>query len=194
MQIVQYPHPALRWKSSPITEITPDLHQIVREMFDLMYQAEGIGLAANQVGLPYRIFVINLSGEKEHADEEHVFINPEIVHRKGSQEGEEGCLSLPKLFAPVRRAKDIVVEAFDLTGEGFEMDLDDLASRAVQHETDHLDGILFIDRLADPKKREVSPVLEDFELEYRRQQALGTIPPDSAIAAHLKQLAQAQHV
>jgi peptide deformylase len=148
MQIVRYPHPALRFKSVPITQITAELRDAVREMFDLMYAAEGIGLAANQVGLPYRFFVLNLTGKREEQDQEHVFINPEIVKRKGTQEAEEGCLSFPKLYGPVRRAGEIVVEAFDLDGHGFELAIDDLASRAIQHETDHLDGILFVDRLS----------------------------------------------
>src|SRR5262249_60464488 len=119
MQIVRYPHPALRYKSVPITQITEELRAAVREMFDLMYAAEGIGLAANQVGLPYRIFVLNLTGKREEKDQEHVFINPEIVERKGSQEAEEGCLSFPKLYGEVGRASEIVVQAFDARGAGF---------------------------------------------------------------------------
>src|SRR5437764_2227764 len=114
-------------------------------MFELMYTVEGICLASNQVALPYRIFVLNLSGKREEKDQEHVFINPEIIKRKGTQEAEEGCLSFPKMYGQVRRAEEIVVEAFDLAGEGFELSVDDLASRAIQHETDHLDGVLFTD-------------------------------------------------
>src|SRR5437016_5349208 len=149
MEILPYPHPALRWKSKPIQEINDDLRRIVAEMFDLMYAAEGIGLAANQVGLPYRLFVLNLTGKKEETDQEHVFINPEIVKRKGTQEAEEGCLSFPKLYGQVRRAGEIIVEAFDLDGQGFELSIDDLASRAIQHESDHLDGVLFTDKLSE---------------------------------------------
>src|SRR5438552_14395715 len=137
MQIVLYPHPALRWKSVPITQITDELRGTVREMFDLMYSAEGIGLAANQVGLPYRLFVLNLTGKREEKDQEHVFINPEIVKSKVTQEAEEGCLSVPKLYGQVRRVEEIVVEAFDLEGRGFELTIDDLGSRAIQHEADH---------------------------------------------------------
>jgi peptide deformylase len=192
MQIVNYPHPALRWKSSPVTRITPELREIVREMFELMYTSEGIGLAANQVGLPYRLFVLNLSGKREEADQEHIFINPEIVRRKGSQEAEEGCLSLPKLYGQVRRAGEIVVEAFDLDGRGFELTIDELGSRAIQHETDHLDGVLFVDRMSDSAKREVLPTLTDFESQFRRQQELGVFPSDSEIRAGLERLAQSQ--
>jgi peptide deformylase len=192
MQIVNYPHPALRWKSSPVTRITPELREIVREMFELMYSSEGIGLAANQVGLPYRLFVLNLSGKREESDQEHIFINPEIVRRKGSQEAEEGCLSLPKLYGQVRRAEEIVVEAFDLDGRGFELTIDELGSRAIQHETDHLDGVLFVDRMSDSARREALPTLADFESQFRRQQELGVFPSDSEIRAGLERLAQSQ--
>ncbi|MSR59026.1 MAG: peptide deformylase [Planctomycetaceae bacterium] len=192
MHIVQYPHPALRWKSTPIARINAELSDIVREMFELMYASEGIGLAANQVGLPYRLFVMNLTAKREESDQEHVFINPEIVRRKGTQEAEEGCLSLPKMYAPIRRASEIVVESFDLDGHGFELKIDDLGSRAIQHETDHLDGVLFIDRLSETGQREISGKLGDFEAQFRRQQELGVVPPDAEIAAGLQRLAAGQ--
>jgi peptide deformylase len=192
MQIVRYPHPALRFKSVPVTQITQELRDAVREMFDLMYAAEGIGLAANQVALPYRLFVLNLTGKRDEKDQEHVFINPEIVSRKGSQEAEEGCLSFPKLYGQVRRAGEIVVEAFDLDGRGFELTIDELASRAIQHETDHLDGMLFTDRLSDAARREVALTLGDFESQFRRQQELGVFPSDAEITAVLRRLAEAQ--
>lgn len=192
MQIVQYPHPALRFKSAPISQITAELREIVRNMFDLMYAAEGIGLAANQVGLPFRLFVMNTTGKREEASAEHVLINPEIINRKGMQEAEEGCLSLPKLYGQVRRADEIVVEAFDLEGRGFELTVDDLASRAIQHETDHLDGVLFVDRLTESARRELASSLADFESQYLRQQELGLIPADSEIRANLQRLAAGQ--
>jgi len=192
MQILHYPHPALRRKSVPVARIDRELEAVVREMFELMYAAEGIGLAANQVGLPYRLFVLNLSGKREEQDQEHVFINPEIVSRKGSQEAEEGCLSLPKLYAQVRRAKQIVVEAFDLTGAGFELTVEDLACRAIQHEVDHLDGVLFIDRLSETARREIAGVLGDFEAHFRRQQELGVMPASSQLETELARLAARQ--
>jgi peptide deformylase len=192
MEIVNYPHPALRWKSSPIERITPEVREIVRGMFELMYTAEGIGLAANQVGLPYRLFVLNLTGKREEPDQEHVFINPEIVRRKGTVEAEEGCLSLPKLYGQVRRAAEVVVEAFDLDGRGFELSIDELGSRAIQHEIDHLDGVLFVDRMSDAGKREVAATLADFERQFRRQQELGVVPSDAEIEANLRRLVQDQ--
>lgn len=188
MQIVPYPHPALRWKSQPVAEITPELRNIVREMFELMYEAKGIGLAANQVALPLRLFVLNLTGDPAEKEEEHVFINPEIVRRKGSEEGEEGCLSFPKLYGPVRRAAEIVVEAFDLEGHGFELNVDEMAARAIQHETDHLDGVLFTDRMSDSFKREVAPVLSAFESQFRQQQSQGEFPSDDEIRRQLREL------
>jgi peptide deformylase len=188
MQIVRYPHPALSWKSKPITVITAELKDTVRRMFELMYEARGIGLAANQVALPYRLFVVNVSGDAAAKDEEHVFINPEIVERKGSTEDEEGCLSLPELYGPVRRAEEIVVEAFDLEGVPFEMTLSELPARVVQHETDHLDGVLFIDRMTEQARRELALRLADFETHFRRQQEIGLYPPDEEIRAHLRRL------
>ena len=192
MQIVLYPHPALRFKSVPITQIDAELHETVREMFELMYASEGIGLAANQVGLPYRVFVLNLTGKREEKDQEHIFINPEIVKRKGTQEAEEGCLSFPKMYGQVRRADSIVVEAFDLSGEGFELSVDDLASRAIQHETDHLDGVLFTDKLSEASQRELAPKMGDFESQFRRQQELGVVLSIPEIEAQLRRLAEKQ--
>ena len=188
MEIVSYPHPALRWKSQPIRQINDEVRNVVREMFQLMYAHKGIGLAANQVGLPWQLFVLNLTGDPEEKDEEYVFINPEIVRRKGSEEGEEGCLSLPKLYGDVRRAAEVTIEAYDLDGRGFEMKLNDLAARCVQHEVDHLEGVLFVDRMTDSKKREVEATLNDFVTLFRRKQELGQVPPDAEIQAQFNNL------
>lgn len=188
MEIVPYPHPALRWKSKPVREINAELRRVVEEMFELMYTAKGIGLAANQVALPYRVFILNLTADKDVKEEEIVFINPEIIRRKGTTEGEEGCLSFPGMYGNVKRAAKIAVEAFNLKGECFEYALDDLASRAVQHETDHLDGVLFIDRLTDSSRRDLSPVIADFEAQYRRWQAEGRYPSDDVVREELARL------
>ena len=159
MQIVQYGHPVLRWKSKPIQSINEQLRSTVREMFELMYSAKGIGLAANQVGLPYRFFVVNVTADPAEKDEEFVFLNPRISRRKGATAGEEGCLSLPGLYANVERAEEIVVEAYDLDGEIFEMELDELPARVVQHECDHLDGVLYPMRIRDLRNFGFSEVL-----------------------------------
>ncbi len=188
MEILPYPHPALRWKSKPILEINDDLRRVVAEMFELMYAAKGIGLAANQVGLPYRLFILNLSADPEVKDEEIVFINPDILKRKGSTEGEEGCLSFPGMYGQVKRAAKVDIEAFDLKGECFEYSLDELAARAVQHESDHLDGVLFIDRMTETARRELDPVIGDFETQFRRWQAEGRFGSDEVLKRELLSL------
>lgn len=188
LSIVKYPHPALRWESKPVVEIDDRLRDVVRQMFTLMYSANGIGLAANQVGLPWRLFVINPSGDATQTDEEFVFLNPEILRRKGSEEGEEGCLSLPELYGPVRRSKELVIEAFDLEGQPFRMDLEDFPARVVQHEYDHIDGVLFIDRMTDAQRREHDAKLADFEATYRKAQQAGEIAPDEDLKRRLKEL------
>lgn len=185
MEIVVYPHPALRWKSKPVQEINSDVRRVVAEMLELMYAHKGIGLAANQVALPWRLFVLNLTGDPAEKDEEVVFINPEILKRKGTVEAEEGCLSFPGLYGNVRRSANIVVEAFDLQGNAFEVAGDDLAARAVQHENDHLDGVLFIDRMTETIRRPLDPVIADFETQYRRGQEQGKIPADEVVLRQL---------
>ena len=104
LHIVNYPHPALRYSSRPVTQIDDDLRATVQQMFGLMYAAKGVGLAANQVALPYRFFILNITADPEQKDQELVFINPQIVKRHSSIEDEEGCLSLPGLYSKVRRA------------------------------------------------------------------------------------------
>lgn len=188
MEIVRYPHPALRWKSRPIRQIDEHIKRTVAEMFELMYAANGVGLAANQVGLPWRLFVINPAGDPKATDLEQVFINPEISGKKGSVEGEEGCLSMPDLYGPVARADHIVVSAYGLDGRGFEMKLKDLPSRVVQHENDHLDGILFTDRLPEDYLADAELFLEEWERQFERRQKSGEIPPLPEIEQQLKEL------
>jgi peptide deformylase len=188
LQIVQYPHPALRYESRPVTEIDDGLRATIREMFDLMYSAKGIGLAANQVALPLRFFVLNLTSDSGQREKEQVFINPEIVKRHSSVEDEEGCLSLPGLYAQVRRAKRIRLRAFDLEGNLVEYDADDLFSRALQHEADHLEGKLFIDYLEPLARYSLEDKLRDFELRHRKAQASGEIPPDDELVKRLEMM------
>ena len=183
LEIVKYPHPALRYASRPIEQIDDALRSNIRAMFDLMYAARGIGLAANQVALPFRFFVLNLTADPEQSDQEQVFINPEIVKRHSSTEDEEGCLSLPGLYAKVRRARRIRVQAYDLEGNLVEHDTDDLFGRAIQHETDHLDGKLFIDYLEPSALRTAEEKLHDFEQSYLQAQRSGEIPPDEDLVA-----------
>ena len=117
LQIVNYPHPVLRYVSRPVTEIDDGLRETVRSMFELMYAAKGIGLAANQVALPFRFFVLNLTADPAQPDKEQVFINPVITKRHLSVEDEEGCLSLPDIHVDVRRARKIRVSGVRPGGE-----------------------------------------------------------------------------
>ena len=185
LEIVKYPHPALRYASRPIEQIDDALRSTIREMFELMYDARGIGLAANQVALPFRFFILNLTADPEQKDQEQVFINPEIVKRHSSTEDEEGCLSLPGLYAKVRRAKRIRVRAYDLEGNLVEQDIGDLFGRAVQHETDHLEGKLFIDYLEPLALRSAEEKIREFERVYLQGQREGTIPPDDELVRRL---------
>ena len=189
LRILPYPHPALRYESRPVTRIDDELRAMAREMFDLMYAARGIGLAANQVGLPYRFFVLNLTADPEQKDQERVFINPEIIKRHSSTEEEEGCLSFPGLYAMVQRARKIKAQAFDLEGNLVEISADDLLGRAIQHETDHLSGRLFIDLLGPLARLSVMSKLREFEAKYRHAQAAGEYPDDAEIARQLEELA-----
>jgi peptide deformylase len=185
LHIVKYPHPALRYLSRPVTEIDEHLRTAVREMFEIMYAAKGVGLAANQVALPYRFFVLNTTADPQQKDQELVFINPQITKRHSSIEDEEGCLSLPGLYSKIRRARKIKVKAFDLEGEPFDCDAEDLLSRAIQHETDHLEGKLFIDYLSQLERHALKPKLDEFESQFRQAQASSEYPDDRAIKAQL---------
>lgn len=150
-EIVKYPHPVLAKPGEPITVFDDKLKTLVDEMFDSMYAAQGIGLAAPQIGISQRLTVIDVSFKKNPEDK-IVLINPEIIEREGHQYEEEGCLSLPDIRDKVKRAAKVKVRAQNASGEWFEMEGEELLSRAFQHEIDHLDGVLFIDRLSRLKK------------------------------------------
>jgi peptide deformylase len=145
-------------------------------MLELMYEHKGLGLAANQVFLPYRIVVLNPTGDPLQRDQEEVLLNPVILERKGTIEGEEGCLSFPDLFQKIRRAKTVAVQAYNLRGELIEKVVGDLQSRLWQHEIDHLDGILFIDKMGTIAKLSSRGSLKEFEREFSRSQEKGEIP------------------
>ncbi len=149
--VVKYPDPVLAKKGEVVTEFTPELAQLVEEMFDSMYAAEGIGLAAPQIGISKQITVIDVSF-KERPEEKLVLINPEVVDRRGKQVEEEGCLSLPEIHEKVQRDAWVKVRAQNVRGEFFEMEGEELLARAMLHEIDHLHGILFIDRLSRLKR------------------------------------------
>lgn len=185
MQIIKYPHPTLRRASKSLRRVDAEIHHMIREMFDLMYEAKGVGLAANQVDLPYRMFVANLKSDPKARDEERVFINPVLSQPKGGVEGEEGCLSLPGLYADVRRYERIHLSAYTLAGEEVSLPLEGLMARVAQHETDHLEGVLFIDRLTTTGRMALREELEEFEIQYAERRERREIPDDKAIAARL---------
>jgi peptide deformylase len=150
-EIVKYPDPILQNKTEPVTEFNEELQDLVDDMFESMYAAQGIGLAAPQVGISKRLTVIDLSFKK-NPEEKIVLINPEIIHKEGKQNEEEGCLSLPEIREKVSRAMKVRVRAQNVKGEWIEIDGEELLARAFQHEIDHLDGVLFIFRVSALKR------------------------------------------
>ena len=184
LSIITFPHPGLRYLAKPIRRVDAGLKQIAARMLELMYEQRGVGLAATQVNLPIRMFVMNASGEKGEG-EELVIINPVISRPRSNEEAEEGCLSLPNVHGNVIRAKTIRLNAFNLTGGEINRDLTGFDARVVQHETDHLDGMLFLDRLREGAVMEESANIEALVLEYQSRQRLGEIPPDEVLTAQL---------
>ncbi len=149
--IVKFPDPVLARKAEPVTAFDAGLQTLADDMFESMYAAEGIGLAAPQIGVSKRVFIVDTSLGKDPA-QKLVLINPEIVDKEGKQLEEEGCLSLPEIRDKVNRAFHVRVRAQDTGGAWFEVEGDDLLARAFQHENDHLDGVMFIDRLSRLKR------------------------------------------
>jgi len=188
VQIIQYPHPTLRHVSKPLKRVDAELRAMVARMFELMYAHEGVGLAANQVDLPYRFFVTNIEGDPQVTEAERVYINPVLSHATGMEEAREGCLSIPGVHGQVKRAAHVRVAAYDLRGNEVNAELSGMSARVVQHETDHLDGILFIDRLSPTSEMEVRESLKEFELQFVSRRQLGEIPPDAQIADRLASL------
>jgi peptide deformylase len=161
---------------------------VARAMLELMYEHHGLGLAAPQVGLPFRMFVANYAADPEKRELEGVYLNPVVVEKRGTMEGEEGCLSFPKLYQNVRRAKTVRVQAYNLKGELIEGEFSDLPARIWQHEIDHLDGVLFIDKLGPIGKLGARKALREFEYIYKKTQERGEIPSDEEIERQLTEL------
>lgn len=185
LEIVIFPHPTLRHQSKPITKVDAELKQIVSDMFDAMYKAKGIGLAANQVNLPLQLFVINTTGQKGKG-EELVFINPVVSSPKGASNAEEGCLSLPGVEGNVTRPETIHVSAYDLSGNQIDMTASGLLGRAIQHENDHLQGVMFIDRLSESEKRLIEGEIQTFEFDFQSRRQAQAVASDDEISIHLK--------
>ena len=156
-KVVRYlNNPILERPAAPIADSefdTPELHQLIEDMFETMYASHGIGLAAPQIDVGKRLTVIDIAGAEEGQDPQRiVLINPEVIAKEGRQTGEEGCLSIPGFREPVSRAKKAVVRARDVRGETFEITGEDLLARCFLHEIDHLNGILFITHLSALKR------------------------------------------
>ncbi len=149
--IIKYPDPILQQVAEPVSTFDKELEQLVEDMFESMYDAHGIGLAAPQIGVKKRITVIDLSN-KANAEDKLVLINPEIIYREGKQFSEEGCLSLPEIREKVTRAQKVKVRAQNVKGEWYELEGEELLSRCFQHEIDHLDGVLFLFRVSALKR------------------------------------------
>jgi len=153
LKIVHYPEPVLLTVGAPVAEneFDENLKKVVNYMFDTMCEAGGVGLAAPQVGLSQRFFVMDVPDEDGKSNKLS-FFNPEILHVEGEQVGDEGCLSFPGLYQQIKREMRVIVRARDIEGKEFEFDAKDLAARCVLHETDHCDGIVFLDRMTKLKR------------------------------------------
>jgi len=174
--ILEFPDPRLRTRAQPVIEFDLELGKLVDDMFESMYAAPGIGLAATQVDVHKRVLVIDVS---EGRNEPLVFINPQILSREGVEETEEGCLSVPGIFDEVERAARIRVRAQDRTGAVFERDYDGVLAVCIQHEMDHLEGKLFVDYLSDLKRQRIRK-----KLEKERKARAGRAPETSSRSGH----------
>jgi peptide deformylase len=157
LEILHYPDERLRTRAEAVDRVDDQLRALVDDMFETMYQAPGIGLAATQVNVHKRILIIDIS---KNRDQPMVFINPEIVDKQGVEETDEGCLSVPGIYERVQRAERIRVRALDAQGKSFELEADGLLAVCIQHEMDHLDGKLFVDYLSQLKRQRIRKKLE----------------------------------
>jgi len=152
LPIVKYPDPRLKQRALPVKNVDDEIRRLVDDMAETMYAAPGVGLAANQVGVLLRVFVIDISSEDEPS-RLHVFINPEIIETSGTLVWEEGCLSFPGVTEEIRRAEHVRVRALDRDGKPFELEADGLLAVAIQHENDHLNGVVMLDKLSAVRRR-----------------------------------------
>lgn len=164
LTVVHYPDPCLRKLCTPVTEFNRDLTALATRMLELMHAGRGIGLAGPQVGVLKRLFVMNVTGEPE---DDMVFINPEVHDMHGSREAEEGCLSIPEVYVQVRRAARCRIVAQNLNGKPIELAGENAGCRVWQHETDHLNGILILDRMGPSDKIATKKRLKELEAAYK---------------------------
>lgn len=170
-EIVLYPDPLLKEQCDPVEEIDAELHRLLDDMAETMYSADGIGLAAPQIGVLSRVIVIDLGSDEEIGRPNQLleFINPVILEREGDTEYDEGCLSIPGIREVIRRNARIKVQALDRDGKEFVMNTDGLLAIALQHEIDHINGVLFIDRIGTAKREMLRPLLRELVERYASQ-------------------------
>jgi peptide deformylase len=166
MKLVYYPDPRLREPAKKVGKADAALRDAVPEMFKIMYQARGIGLAGPQVGLGRRIVVANLEADPEKKESEQVFLDPEILDRAGDMKEEEGCLSLPGMVAQIKRSEKLTVRYRDLDGHEITRDVEGLEAKLFQHEIDHLDGILIVDKMGPADKKQWAGLLKELEEDF----------------------------
>ena len=158
LDVLRFPDERLRTKAAPVAEVNDEIKNIVADMFETMYAENGVGLAATQVDIHKRIVVIDVSEDKEQS---YVLINPEIIKRNDEiMINEEGCLSVPSSYAKVERHTQVTVRALDIDGNEFELDGEELLAICIQHELDHLNGVLFVDYLSPLKRKRIQTKLE----------------------------------
>jgi peptide deformylase len=157
LNILHFPDPRLRNIAQQVAVVDEEIRKLVDDMFDTMYEAPGIGLAAVQVGVDKRVIVIDASEDK---DQPYVFINPQIRAREGEEQMDEGCLSVPGIYETVKRANWVKVKALDREGQEFELEADGLLAVCIQHEIDHLEGKLFVDYLSEIKRSRIRKKME----------------------------------
>lgn len=170
-QIIKtYPDPILRQRARDVEEIDKDLRKLAEQMLETMYASHGVGLAAPQVGVNLRVVVLNPTGEKE---DERILINPQVVESRGAMEGEEGCLSFPGVSGLVRRSAHIVVVSYDLAGNEMRITADDFIARVLQHEIDHVEGTLFVDRMTPESRIAIRDALKSLEQSFGKDEKGG---------------------
>ena len=160
LEILHFPDHRLRHKARPVTQVDDQVRQMVKDMFETMYKAPGIGLAATQVNILLELIVIDVS---ENKDQPLCLINPKIIHLEGTEEMQEGCLSVPGFYENVTRAEKVKIQALNESGESFELEADDMLAVCIQHEMDHLQGKLFVDYLSPLKRQRIKKKLIKLE-------------------------------
>jgi peptide deformylase len=165
LRIIHYPDSRLHKRCKPVETIDGAVTSLAERMFELMAEVRGLGLAAPQVGLNMRMFITNHTGRPE---DRLVYVNPEIIEMRGQVEHDEGCLSVPEVYVPLKRAHWCKLRAFDLDGQGFELEAEELLARALQHEMDHLNGVLIVDRMSPTSKIANRRLLKKLEDAYNK--------------------------